>query len=257
MRPDEGTCLGVLRVAAKSGNPKLATDVIRQLSMSGYPYKEEYFSPLMESFVTKEDLKSAFNVLNIMRVSGVTPTARTTLAIRRYLGKNIERADMAYHLMEELKAEGKTVDVEAFNTVIDACAAAQDINRSIALYREAGNLGVTPNVETYNSVLKACVVLKAKGMGNVVIDDMKTAGVAPNLDTYSIMIQLCCTQKNYEDAFMYLEEMKGYGVVPPKACYDALIKKLAVEGDPRFHLALEEMETFGYPIDVETKDLWK
>ncbi|KAI9272817.1 hypothetical protein BDA99DRAFT_533652 [Phascolomyces articulosus] len=257
MRPDEGTCLDVLRVAAKSGDAKLATDVIRQLSTSGFPYKEYYFSPLMEAFVVKKDLKSAFNVLDIMRVSGVAPSSRTTLLIRRHLRDNIDAIDNAYYLLEELKNEGRNVDVTAFNAIVEACAEAKDLQRTVATYREAKNLDVVPDVDTYNAVLEACVQTANKGMGNVVIKEMKKVSVMPNVETYTKMIALSCTQRNYEDAFSYLEEMKSYGVIPPQSCYDILTRKLAAANDPRFHMALEEMETFGYAVTTRTRALWQ
>ncbi|GAN01885.1 conserved hypothetical protein [Mucor ambiguus] len=256
MRPDEGTLLNVLRVAAKTGNTKLATDTIRQLSTSGYPYKEHYFTPLMEAFIVKGDLKSAFNVLDIMRVSGVSPTLRATLPIRKQLDKDVDAIDKAYYILEELKKENKTVDISAFNVVVAACADAKDIERTIATYREAQALGVKPNVDTYNLVLEACIHTRMKGMGNVVVDEMKKAEITPNLETYAKMMELSCTQKNYEDAFVYLEEMKSYDIVPPEHCYVRLAQKLAYEQDPRFHMVLEEMETFGYKVTPRTRALY-
>lgn len=257
MRPDEGTMLDVLRVAAKKGNTQLATDTIRQLSTNGYPYKEHYFTPLMEAFIVKEDLKSAFNVLDIMRVSGVPPTMRATLPILKALNNNVDAIDKAYYILEEMKKEKKTVDITAFNVVVEACANARDLERTIATYREAGQLGVVPNVDTYNAVLEACVKTGMKSMGNVVIEEMKKADISPNLNTYSKMISLSCTQKNYEDAFTYLEEMKSYDIVPPESCYISLAQKLSYEKDPRFHMVLEEMETFGYRIPQKIRESWK
>ncbi|KAG0173851.1 hypothetical protein DFQ28_002558 [Apophysomyces sp. BC1034] len=257
IRPDEGACLEVLRVAAKAGDTKLVTEVIRKLSTSGYPYKEHYFTPLMEAFLSKDDLKSAFNVLDIMRVSGITLGMRSTLPIQEKLRKNIDAIDKAYYLLEELKQEGKAVDVTAFNVVVKACAQAGDIERTVATYREAANLGVTPDVDTYNAVLEVCVETRMQGMGEVVIQEMKKADVPPNVETYGKMIALACTQKNYENAFTYLEEMKSYGVIPPETTYAVLLRKLAAEGDPRFHIALEEIETFGYNVSPRLRGLWQ
>jgi pentatricopeptide repeat protein len=257
MRPDEGTCLSVLNAAGKQGNTQLATDVIRQLSTSGFIYKEHYFTPLMEAFANKGDLKSAFNVLDIMRVSGIQPSMRSTLPIRRKLYKDIDAIDKAYYILEEMHKEGKAVDLTAFNVIIGACADAGDIERTVATYREAPHLGVQPNVDTYNTVLEACVKTRMQGMGNIVIKEMLSNNIKPNLETYSRMISLACTQKSYEDAFTYLEEMKGYDIVPPESCYTTLARKLASEKDPRFHLALEEMETFGYKVTPKVRGLWK
>ncbi|KAG0741338.1 hypothetical protein G6F57_008494 [Rhizopus arrhizus] len=246
LRPDEGTCLHVLRVAAKKGDTKLATDVIRQLSTNGYPYKEHYFTPLMEAFLVKDDLKSAFNVLDIMRVSGVPPTMNAIYALREKLSKDIKTIDKAYYILEELRREKKAVDVTAFNVVVAACADAGDLERTISTHREAENLGVKPDVDTYNAILDVCIKARVDKMDKVVIEEMKKANISPNIDTYIKMIELSCNRANYEEAFSYLETMKEYGILPPERCYALLARKLSYNKDPRFHLVLEEMETFGY-----------
>ncbi|KAI7897724.1 uncharacterized protein BX663DRAFT_481323 [Cokeromyces recurvatus] len=257
IRLDEGSLLEVLRVASKKGDTQLATDVIRQLSTNGYTYKEHYFTPLMEAFIVKKDLKSAFNVLDIMRASGIAPSMRATLPIRQQLQGNVNDIDTAYYILEEIRRQKKTVDITAFNVVVAACADAKDIERTVATYREAKRLGVTPDVDTYNAVLEACITTHMKSMGLVVIGEMKKADIKPNLETYSNMIRLACTGRDYDDAFEYLEEMKGYDIAPPEKCYLTLARKLAYENDPRFHMLLEEMETFGYPVTTKLRKLWK
>ncbi|KAI8062486.1 hypothetical protein BC940DRAFT_308740 [Gongronella butleri] len=256
LRPDEGTCMHVLRVAGQMGDTKLASDVIRQLGTSGYPYKEHYFIPLMEAFVAKDDLKSAFHVLDIMRMSGVLPTKRSTFAISVQLSKNVDHIDQAYYLLEEIKKENKTVDVAAFNMVVQACSLAKDIGRTVATYREAEQLGVQPNIDTFNAVLDACLLSKMNGMGQIVITELKKAKVAPNADTFTKMIALSCDKRNYEDAFVYLEEMKSNGINPPRQSYIVLAKRLARARDPRYHLVLEEMHTYGYKPSNYVKSLW-
>ncbi|ORZ16279.1 hypothetical protein BCR42DRAFT_374761 [Absidia repens] len=257
LRPDEGCCLHVLGVAARLGDSKLATHVIQQLSNSGYSYKEHYFVPLMEAFVVENDLKSAFDVLDIMRMSDVVPTVRSTISISDKLSSSIEAIDKAYYVLEDMKKDGKKVDVAAFNIVVSACGMARDIGRTVATFREASNLGVVPDIDTYNAVLDACIRTETTGMGQIVYDELKKANVAPNMDTFTKMIMLICKQSNYEDAFVYLEEMKHQGMTPPRYCYIVLATKLALEKDTRFHLALEEMETYGSRPSAHLKSLWK
>ncbi|ORX53612.1 hypothetical protein DM01DRAFT_1287819 [Hesseltinella vesiculosa] len=256
LRPDEGTCLQVLRLSGKTGNTAMASEVIRQLSNNGYPYKEHYFIPLMEAFVVKGDLKNAFHVLDIMRTSGVEPTKRSTFAISVQLSENVDHIDKAYYLLEEIKKEGNNVDVAAFNMVVQACGLAKDIGRTVATYREAEQLGVTPNTDTFNAVLDACYLAKMKGMGQVVIQELKKSNVTPNSDTYAKMIAITCDQRDYEEVFVYLEEMKSKGMTPPRLTYNILANRLARARDPRFHLVLEEMETFGYKPSANLKSQW-
>ncbi|KAI9255473.1 hypothetical protein BY458DRAFT_442275 [Sporodiniella umbellata] len=257
LRPDEGVCLQVLRVAAKVGDTKLATDVIRQLSTTGYPYKEHYFTPLMEAFLVKDDLKSAFNVLDIMRISGIPPTLRAVQAFREKISESMETVDKAYYILEELHKENKPVDVAAFNVVLAACADAGDVDRTISTYREAVNLGVQPNVDTYNSILDVCIKGRVHDMDSVVISEMKKANVSPNVDTYVKMIELSCYRVDLDSAFKYLETMKEYGILPPHRCYIILANKLSYLKDPRFHLVIEEMETYGYKVSNAVRLSWK
>ncbi|KAI8967252.1 hypothetical protein BDF20DRAFT_840339 [Mycotypha africana] len=298
-RPDEGVLLNTSRVAAKYGQPTLVTDIIRTLGAHGYPYKEHYFTPLMEAFLNStknsswlstnksnssnsnsssssshedqqevdadekdlpfvKNLKNAFQVLDIMRISGITPTMRTAQPILTYLRGNVKKVDAAYFVLEEMrKKENRNIDVTAFNVVVAACAQLGDMERTIATYREASHLGVTIDVDTCNAVLDACISTAMKGMGTILIEDMKKEGIQPNMETYTKMIELALTQRNYEDAFVYLEEMKGYDIVPPQRCYMKLAQKLARERDPRFHMVIEELDTYGYKISNErVKQLW-
>lgn len=259
LRPDEGTCIGVLNVAARKGDTSLATDVIRQLSKNGYPYKEHYFTPLMEAFVVKDDLKSAFNVLDIMRISGVPPTMKSVYNLRKRLSTSTAMIDKAYFTLEEMKKEKKPIDIVAFNVVVAACADAGDVVRTIGTYREAAKLGITPDVDTYNAILDVCINGRVEDMDNVVITEMKNANVTPNVDTYVKMIEICSRRKDFEQAFQYLEQMKDYNTLPPERCYFTLAYNLSNKNDPRYHLVLEEMETLGYDATkvkrFMTKDL--
>ncbi|KAG0735904.1 hypothetical protein G6F57_010025 [Rhizopus arrhizus] len=256
LRPDEGTCLQVLRVAAKRGDSKLAKDVIRQLSTSGYPYKQHYFTPLMEAFLVKDDLVSAFNVLDIMRVSGVPPTIKSIQSLREKLSSNSKALDDAYDILKELRKKKKRVDVVDFNVLLLASVDNGDVERTFGIYREAAKFGVIPDVDTYNAVLEVCVKGRVNKMDRAVIEEMRKANVSPNVDTFVKMIELSCNRTNYEKAFNYLEEMKERGFLPPQTCYEVLAKRLSYNRDPRFHLLMEEMEGIGYKLRPDIRLSW-
>lgn len=223
--------------------------MIQHIGDHGYHFSEPHFAPLLQAFAVKGDLKNAFAILDIMRTYGIEPEKETAFPIYHAIRGDISAIDNAYYALEELRGENKTVDVVALNVIIHACAMAGDLNRAIATYRESATLGVTPDVDTYNAVLEACIIAKKRDLGDVVVKEMKAAGISPNVATYAKMIALSCTQTVYDDAFKFLEEMKGYGIVPPEGTYIGLIKRLAKERDPRVHVALEEMELFGYKVE--------
>ncbi|KAG0366680.1 hypothetical protein BGZ54_005028 [Gamsiella multidivaricata] len=227
--PDEGTCMMVLNCAGQGKAPRLSAEVIQYMGASGMEFQEYHFAPLLQAFSLAKKFKSAFNVLSIMRTSGMKPTILTASSLLKVLDEpgNIEDA---FVCMKEMHQEGKTVDVVAFNILIEACGRSKDLTRAMAIFESAPALGVQPDTDTYNALLTGCIT-----------DRNMTEGK-------NSLISLCLTQINYEDAFMYLEEMKSHNVIPSEPIYTSLVRKLARENDPRIKYAIEEMESFGYVV---------
>ncbi|KAG0236114.1 hypothetical protein BGW42_003998 [Actinomortierella wolfii] len=251
--PDEGICLLVLNCAGREKAPRLAADVFQCMSENGMKFREYHFAPLLQAFALAEKYKSAFNVLNIMRSSGLQPTILTASSLLKAL-KSTESINDAVGCMQEMRKEGKRVDVIGFNVVIEACARVKDLTLAFQVFDKASELDVVPDTDTFNALLSACISDKNVVQGKKVIAKMQAAGVDPSVDTYQSLIVLSLTQINYEDAFLYLEEMKSHDVIPSEAVYTHLVRKLARENDPRIKYAIEEMEGFGYVIGPNLRE---
>ncbi|KAF9918446.1 hypothetical protein BX616_008777 [Lobosporangium transversale] len=250
---DEGTCMLVLHCAGHERAPQLSAEVIQHMGEAGMEFREYHFAPLLQSFSLAKKFKSAFNVLSIMRTSGMKPTVLTATSLLKILDEpgNI---DEAFICMQEMHREGKAVDVVAFNVLIEACGRINDLTRAMQIFEAASDLKVNPDTDTYNALLTGCITDRNMNEGKNVVKMMQKAGVDPNVDTYQSLITLCLTQINYEDAFMYLEEMKSHNVIPSEAIYTSLVRKLARENDPRIKYAIEEMESFGYVIGPNMRE---
>ncbi|KAG0044591.1 hypothetical protein BGZ83_010180 [Gryganskiella cystojenkinii] len=252
-QPDEGTCMLVLNCAGHSVAPRLAAEVIQYMGENGMNFQEYHFAPLLQAFSLAKKFKSAFNVLSIMRKSGMQPTILTATSLLKVL-YDAATIEEAYACMQSMHQEGKTVDVVAFNVLLEACGRGRNLTRALDMFKTAGSLGVVPDTDSYNALLSGCIVDKNMIEGRNVITMMQTAAVDPNVDTYQSLITLCLTQINYEDAFMYLEEMKSHNVIPSEPIYTSLVRKLARENDPRIKFAVEEMESFGYVVGPNLKE---
>ncbi|KAF9115670.1 hypothetical protein BGX27_006914 [Mortierella sp. AM989] len=251
--PDEGTCMLVLNCAGHEKAPRLSAEVIQYMGESGMEFQEYHFAPLLQAFSLAKKFKSAFNVLSIMRTSGMKPTILTATSLLKVLDGpgNIEEAFIS---MQEMHREGKSVDVVAFNVLIEACGRTKELTRGMAIFDAASSLGIQADTDTYNALLTGCITVRNMAEGKNVITMMQSAGVDPNVDTYQSLITLCLTQINYEDAFMYLEEMKSHNVIPSEPIYTSLVRKLARENDPRIKYAIEEMESFGYVVGPNLRE---
>ncbi|KAF8981070.1 hypothetical protein BGZ46_003307 [Entomortierella lignicola] len=251
--PDEGTCMLVLNCAGHEKAPRLAAEVIQYMGENGMEFQEYHFAPLLQAFSLAKKFKSAFNVLSIMRASGMKPTILTATSLLKVLDEpgNIEEAFIS---MQEMHREGKKVDVVAFNILIEACGRIKELTRAMTIFDAAESLGVQTDTNTYNALLTGCISERNMTEGKSVITMMQRAGVDPNVDTYQSLISLCLTQINYEDAFVYLEEMKSHNVIPSEPIYTSLVRKLARENDPRIKYAIEEMESFGYVVGPNLRE---
>ncbi|KAF9179910.1 hypothetical protein BGZ51_006560 [Haplosporangium sp. Z 767] len=245
--PDEGTCMLVLNCAGHEKAPRLAAEVIQYMGANGMEFHEYHFAPLLQAFSLAKMFKSAFNVLSIMRTSGMNPTILTATSLLKVLNEP-RVVEEAYISMREMHQEGKNIDVVAFNVLIEACGRGKDLTRAMSIFEAAPSLNVKPDTDSYNALLTGCIADRNMAEGKNVIVMMQRAGVDPSVDTYQSLITLCLTQINYEDAFMYLEEMKSHNVIPSEGIYTSLVRKLARENDPRLQLAVDEMESFGYIV---------
>lgn len=250
MKPDEGLLLYVLNVAGKHNDPKLATDAIRIVGESGFPYKESHFMPLIEAFASTGDMKNTFKVFTAMRNVGVIPNKKTALPVVHKLGsdKNAIRQARA-----ELDS-AEEVDVSAFNLVIHALAHNKEYDEAISLFRDAERLGVKPNSETLDAALDVCIYRQDADLGKSIHEKLTNEGVKETVTTLSKMVTLMCTQEDYEDAFIYLEKMKQLGMTPLRGCYFKLVKTLSKAADSRLSLALDDMAAYGYPLSTHLTD---
>ena len=248
--PDEGCCVLVLHTAARYGLSGLALEVIDALKSINIVWREHHIAPVIEAMCYHKEIKEAFMMFDFMRKNSIEHTLAAAFPVLEVIKKDADTVDEAWGHLEALREEGHAVDITAFNIVVQAAVAIQDLQRAIGTYKAAAQLGVKPDIDTFNILLQACIDARHRDLGDRLLSDMKDAGIRPDTTTYERMVRLCLTQSTYEDAFFYLEEMKSLAMVPPLIVYDAIIRKLVSVGDTRYTIALEELKECGYEVSV-------
>ncbi|KAH8107985.1 hypothetical protein BXZ70DRAFT_913562 [Cristinia sonorae] len=249
--PDEGCCLQVLNAAARAGDAQLALDVIRTLQSMRITWEEHHFAPLVEAFSRTSELKQALEVLTTMSSHEVTPNAGTAQPIYHAIAGSATGLDKVWEAIDSLHASGKVVHPLALNVAVRAAVRVDDLQRALGIYKAYPDFNATPNVDTFNYLLLGCIRASHRPLGDRLMSEMKELGIKPNGDTYERLISLCLTQATYEDAFFYLEELKTEGFIPSREVYQRIIRKCVTMGDPRYKIALEELEAMGYEISQE------
>jgi pentatricopeptide repeat protein len=232
----------------------LGTEVLGVLNEIGAPWQEHHLACMIEAFCKENRLKEAFETLHVMRENGITPVAETAHPIFNVIKEDIDTIDNTWGLLNQLREEGKGVDISAINAIIQATVYLGDLQRAVGTYKSIPDYGIEPNIETFNLLLSACIAVSHRELGDYLLGEMKKTSLKPDARTYERLIILCLTQTNYEDAFFYLEEMKGHNFLPTIGIYDAIIKRCVSAGDSRYTLALEEMEQCKYPVSQALAD---
>ena len=251
--PDEGCATEVLHTAGRHGLPELAMDVLRALKAIGADLREYHFAPIIESFCRTNRIKEALSALTLMRQHNIEPNSDTAHPIFEAIRVSTDALDAAWDALSALRSEDQTVDVTAFNVVIQASVALGDLQRAFGIYQMCSELDIKPTLDTYHFLLSSCIAAKHRELGDRLIAEMKEAKIKPDARTYERLIVLCLTGKTYEDAFFYLEEMKAENLYPPLSVYEAIIQRCVLEKDERYAVAMQELQEYGYAVSPELK----
>ncbi|KAF3295490.1 hypothetical protein TWF132_001535 [Orbilia oligospora] len=272
LNPDDGLCLKVLNTAARHGNPDLALEVFRILTLRNVPFQEHHYAALSAAYARSGQLIPAFRALTLMRNQGIAHTATTANAIIEALTSSgkIENVDSAYATLKDFVASSndkEVVEVAGFNAVLAACVKLKDLERALGVYAECAALSVAPNTETFNILFKGCVECATpsetpdatptapnKELAMFLANEMKEMGLQPDFVTYEELLRVSLYQEeDYEDAFVYLEEMKEVipgGKVRPMV-YSWIAQRLEEKGDERLGMVVEEMKGLGYEEEAK------
>ena len=238
----------MLNVAARTGNPDMVTRVLDVLPVLSVQPEEYHLVALMEAYVKAGKVPQALQVLSMVRSVGLAPTRNTAQPILDVL-TTPDLVDQAFFALEDMKAQGQTIDITAFNVLVEASSRLEDVQRVRATQMAAPDLGVSPNIDTFNSALAVCIPAKHRALGDTIMEEMKQAGITPNGQTYHHMILICLTQAKYDDAFFYLETSKSEGFKPQAEAYRRLAMKCSSSSDGRAKMVIDEMESLGYKME--------
>ncbi|CAO3661355.1 unnamed protein product [Rhizopus stolonifer] len=253
-KPDEGTCLHILNIAGKQGDPRLSSAVIDYLGKNGFTYRECHFQLLIESFAAKGDMKATFELFHVMRTAGIIPNRKTVTPIISIFVRDKNAIRNAKDALNKIAStEPEKLDITAFNLVIHVLASKGEHDDALSVLNQIYELKLKPNSETLDAALDICIHDQNIPLGVTMYKNMISDGIQRTPSIMSKMVTLMCTSDDYEDAFKYLEEMKQLDMIPYRGSYYKLVKKLATFNDPRLSVALEDMDAYGYELSTHLR----
>ncbi|KIY44382.1 hypothetical protein FISHEDRAFT_51427 [Fistulina hepatica ATCC 64428] len=246
--PTEGICNLVLNTAARYGLISLAEEALQSLRDRNIEIQEHHLNGLVETYVNAKDLKGAITVVESMYTYGITPSMSSTLPVARAIARDVDTYDHTWTIIDEVFQEGRGIAQATLNAMVVAAVRLHDLQRALGAHKAFESYSLTPDLVTYNALLAGCRDASLRAIADKVVEEMKAANVAPDLETFELLIQTSLTQESYEDAFLFLEAAKHEGMHPSRETYKAIVERCASVGDPRYTIALEEMQESNYYV---------
>jgi len=277
IRISEGLCVGLLARCADSKFLRFAEEIVTYVR-SGDGMTISCYSALMKVYAYCGMYDKACDLYAQIRAEGLEPDSmmygclmkfsvecgRTELSrelfekspsldIQNYMsliraaGRDKD-VDRAFSVLEKLKSSGVSVDIAAYNCVLDACVSAGDMKRARVLMAEMQTIA-TLDIITYNTLLKGyCSKGDVRGAKDLFLE-MDRAGLAPNDISYNCLINAAVSSGNFWEAWNTIDMMERNGVKVDHYTISIMMKALKKVKDPKDVIrALELLDRSG--VDV-------
>jgi pentatricopeptide repeat protein len=245
-------CTNVLNTAARYQDPNLATDVVRVLAGRTSKLDIHHYEALITAYIGSSDLKSALQILSIMKKAGLEPNDGTTRPIFAHISRAERLPSEAFRILQSLKREGQIIPTAAVNVVLEASITQGHLQEAFKQYKALHTICPSgPNTSTFNNLLQGCAKTSGnKDLAMFIASEMAALGIRPDVMTYDRLVLVCLMEDDYEDAFRYLDEMKRIFERSDLriGTLHALVRRCVAAGDERAWSLLSALEGKGHSV---------
>merc|ERR1719409_857780 len=152
---------------------------------------------------------------------GLKRSSAADVTVERRLKYLIDRACAT---LETMPVYGVKPDIVAYNTLLDACRHAGDIERAFGYWEELERAGLEPTAISYGTIMSLCGDVGEHLLGLRYYAEFK--GRAPERGTkelYTCAIHMCSKEGDYDFAYATYQDMLEARVKPDGLVYAALM----------------------------------
>lgn len=153
---------------------------------------------------------------------GFEPSAKGYSILVRGWG-DIGEASEARKVFEEMVQRGCSVDVLAYNSLLEALCKGGNLDEAYKMLGEMGSSGIEPDACSYSVFIRAYCEANDIHAAFRVLDRMSRHNLVPNLFTYNCIIKKLCDNDEIDEAYKLLTEMFERGIEPDRWSYNAIL----------------------------------
>ncbi|XVF86485.1 hypothetical protein PTKIN_Ptkin18bG0044300 [Pterospermum kingtungense] len=150
------------------------------------------------------------------------PSAKSYSILVRGWG-DIGEASEARKVFDEMVQRGCSIDVLAYNSLLEALCKGGNVEESYKMFRDMASNGIEPDACSYSVFIRAYCEANDIHAAFRMLDRMRRYNLVPNLFTYNCVIKKLCKNDGIDEAYKLLAEMYERGFRPDTWSYNAIL----------------------------------
>lgn len=211
----------IFRAYSRANLPRDAIRAFNRMVEFGIKTTIHDLHQLLYALCKRKHVKDAHQFFDKVK-DGFDPSVKTYSILIRGWG-DIGDKDEARKLFDEMIDRGCSLDVQAYNSYLEALCRGGSVDEAYEIFRGMVPKGVDPDACTYSIFIRA--YCEANDIHSVfrVLDRTRRYNLLPNVFTYNCIIKKLCKNDKVADAYQLLDEMIGRGVRPDAWGYNSIL----------------------------------
>ncbi|XWS11821.1 hypothetical protein CRYUN_Cryun37aG0033800 [Craigia yunnanensis] len=169
---------------------------------------------------------------------------------------DIGEACQARKVFDEMVQRGCSIDVLAYNSLLEALCKGGNVEEAYKMFTEMGLSGIEPDACSYTVFIRAYCEANNIHAAFRVLGRMRRYNLMPNLFTYNCIIKKLCKNNKVDESYKLLTEMIERGINPDTWSYNAILAYHCEHSEVNMALRLiSRMEENECMLDTHTYNM--
>eukprot|EP00274_Cyanoptyche_gloeocystis_P000883 CAMPEP_0196660866 /NCGR_PEP_ID=MMETSP1086-20130531/41645_1 /TAXON_ID=77921 /ORGANISM="Cyanoptyche gloeocystis , Strain SAG4.97" /LENGTH=338 /DNA_ID=CAMNT_0041995501 /DNA_START=595 /DNA_END=1607 /DNA_ORIENTATION=- len=205
--PDSTVFNVLINYFVKQGKMDKATSFFQQMESQNVRPDCWTFSTLMDGHVRANDIEGAKKILDDMRNAKVLPSVETfNILLKGYRQRKAHKDALA--LLESMELV-VSPDAISFNSVIDACVAAGDMDAALKSVERMQSRRLSPDVVTFSVLIKGFGRSRQLDRAFATYEEMLAADVVPDKITLYTLLHACIHCLDFVRGYKMLQVIRS------------------------------------------------
>lgn len=211
----------VFRAYSRANLPADATRAFTKMLDFGIPPSLDDLDQLLHLLCKRKHVQHAHEFFDSVKMD-FSPSAKTYSILIRGWGE-IGESGIARKLFDEMLERGCTIDLLAYNSVLESLCKGGNLDEAYNLFKEIRSKGLQPDAFTYSIFIHKFCEANDLHSAFRVLDRLKRYKLVPNVFTYNCIIKKLCKNDKVGEAYQLLDEMVDMAVLPDVWSYNAIL----------------------------------